>query len=172
MRSTNNNKRLHFQKLDIQQIIWYFYKQVKRDIRTQTRSRVMEFTLWFIHTFFWMLVLASPLLVFLGLLVFLFGLRVNKIEGWNLGLVGTFYYSFITATTIGYGDFCPKKKLSRVLAIVIGFIGLVLTGIVVAIGLKSAEIGLRHLAEDENKSDVIQFYTERIYRGLENRDPA
>ena len=127
----------------------------------------MEFTFWFIHTFFWMLVITSPLLFFLGLLIFLLGMWVNRIESWKLGLVGVFYYSFVTATTVGYGDFCPKKRLSRLFAISIGFTGLVLTGIVVAIGLKSAEIGLRHLANNENNSELVEFYYERIYNGLD-----
>ena len=48
------------------------------------------------------------------------------------------YWSFVTATTLGYGDFRPARKISKVLAIVIVFTGLVCSGIVVAIAVDSA----------------------------------
>jgi len=46
--------------------------------------------------------------------------------------------SFIAATTIGYGDFHPTRKRSKILAIAIGFVGIVFTGILVAIALHAA----------------------------------
>ena len=48
------------------------------------------------------------------------------------------YWSFVTATTLGYGDFRPSKKISKALAIVITLTGLVCSGIVVAIAVDSA----------------------------------
>ena len=48
------------------------------------------------------------------------------------------YHAFITATTVGYGDFHPSKKLSKFLAVTIAFVGLVFTGIVVALAINSA----------------------------------
>jgi voltage-gated potassium channel len=130
----------------------------------------MKFTFWFIETFFWLLLLASPLLIFLSLVIYLLGSVVNRCERWNLGLVGTFYYSFVTATTIGYGDFCPVKKLSRVLAIFIGITGLVLTGLIVAIGLQSASISLRHLVAEESKGDTVEFFKNKIYKELNSEN--
>jgi voltage-gated potassium channel len=49
------------------------------------------------------------------------------------------YYAFITATTVGYGDFHPRKRLSKILAIIIAFVGIVFTGIVVAIALHAGQ---------------------------------
>jgi hypothetical protein len=50
------------------------------------------------------------------------GLLVCWIEGWRVfdGL----YFAFVTGLTVGYGDLVPKHHLSRVLAIIIGFTGI------------------------------------------------
>ena len=56
--------------------------------------------------------------------------------GWSLS--DTLYHAFINATTVGYGDFRPSEKRAKFLAIVLAFIGLVFTGMVVAIALHAA----------------------------------
>jgi voltage-gated potassium channel len=130
----------------------------------------MEFTFWFIRTFFLLLLLAAPIVVFLAAVILLLGFNINRSEGWRMDVAGVFYYSFITATTIGYGDYCPVKKMSRFLAIAIGFIGLVMTGIVVAVGLESVKIGLRHVAEDKDNSGLVQWMESQIYKGLDSNN--
>jgi Ion channel len=47
------------------------------------------------------------------------------------------YFTFVTGLTIGYGDLIPKHFFARVLALVIGFSGIVLTGIVAAAGVQA-----------------------------------
>jgi voltage-gated potassium channel len=64
----------------------------------------------------------------------------EKKEGW-LPFDG-FYWSFITATTVGYGDLRPTKRSSRIIAIVIALVGFVLTGILVAVAVHSAALAL------------------------------
>lgn len=61
-------------------------------------------------------------------------------EGWSR--FGSFYWSFITATTVGYGDIRPVKQGSKILAILIAFMGLVLTGIVNCDRCASRESGV------------------------------
>ena len=51
----------------------------------------------------WLVLLA----VILGL-----GLLIGKRERWSLS--DTVYYSFITATTVGYGDLHPRKRIGSV----------------------------------------------------------
>jgi hypothetical protein len=47
------------------------------------------------------------------------------------------YFGFITATTVGYGDFHPTKSSCKFVAIMISIVGLVMTGILVAISLEA-----------------------------------
>jgi hypothetical protein len=63
------------------------------------------------------------------------GLTIWRIEDWGLG--EALYFTFVTGLTIGYGDFTPKHFLARVLALVIGFAGIVLTGLVAAVTVKA-----------------------------------
>jgi len=82
-----------------------------------------------------------PLLLTLGLGIGLLGYAVGRNEGWS-GFE-SLYWSFITATTVGYGDLRPLKTASRVLAIVIAFLGLTLTGIVIALAVWAATLALK-----------------------------
>lgn len=69
------------------------------------------------------------------------------------------YYSFITATTVGYGDFYPKKNPSKSLAVVIAFIGIIFTGIVVGIALHAS---LHAFKATHNTSDVMEHIEKSI----------
>jgi len=96
----------------------------------------MEFTFDFIRMFAVGLFYAAPLLATLVSVIGILGYFIGKLEGWSK--LDALYHAFITATTVGYGDFNPRKKRSKVLAILIAFVGIVFTGIVVAIALHAA----------------------------------
>ena len=72
--------------------------------------------------------------VLLGLIVAL-GLVVGLREGWSVQQ--SIYFSFISGLTIGYGDLAPKTLLSRVLAVLIGICGVLLTALLAAIAVKA-----------------------------------
>ena len=59
------------------------------------------------------------------------GLLIGYVEKWRVG--DALYFTFVTGLTIGYGDFVPKRMISRLLAVGIGFTGIVLTGLVAAV---------------------------------------
>jgi len=82
-----------------------------------------------------------PLLLSLGLGIALLGYWVGRREGWSR--FESLYWAFITATTVGYGDLRPVDRGSRVIAILIAFLGLMLTGIVIALAVWSATIALK-----------------------------
>ena len=104
----------------------------------------MDFTLHFLRVFASDLLYAAPLLLFLLALIGLVGLSIGRIEGWSIS--DALYHAFINATTVGYGDFRPGKKPAKLLAVVLAFVGLVFTGMVVAIALHAADyaFGLVH----------------------------
>jgi voltage-gated potassium channel len=95
----------------------------------------MDFTITFIRVFSWGVYLTSPILVAMVMLIIFLGLIVGRIESWTK--FDSIYWSFITALTVGYGDIRPISKVSKALSIVIGAIGLMLGGILVAISLQA-----------------------------------
>ena len=81
--------------------------------------------------------LAWPILFgLLGIIVAL-GIVIGLLEDWTL--LDAVYFAFVSGLTIGYGDLVPKQPLSRVLAIVIGLTGVLLVGLIVAIGVRALE---------------------------------
>jgi len=83
------------------------------------------------------IVYAAPLLAFFIMLIVFIGYLIGKIEGWSKW--DSLYHAFINATTVGYGDFRPARKSSRMLAVVLAFVGIVFAGLVVAIALHAAD---------------------------------
>jgi voltage-gated potassium channel len=49
----------------------------------------------------------------------------------------------VTATTVGYGDLRPGKRGSKIVALLIATLGLVLTGILIAIAVRAATLALK-----------------------------
>lgn len=98
----------------------------------------MDFSIYFVQIFFSVLYIALPLLLSMSLLVAILGLLAAYLEGWSL-FVGL-YWAFITATTVGYGDVRAKRKSARSISVIIAFIGIVFTGITVAIAVESVTL--------------------------------
>ena len=47
------------------------------------------------------------------------------------------YFSFVTGLTIGYGDIVVKTPVGRILAVLIGFIGVLFSGMVIAVAVRA-----------------------------------
>ena len=105
----------------------------------------MEFTYDFVRVFFIELVYVGPILAFLILCICFMGYIIGRIEGWSR--YDALYHAFINATTVGYGDFRPTKKLSKMLAVATAFVGIVFTGIVVAIGIHASDQAFKKVYE-------------------------
>src|SRR5580765_5742888 len=65
------------------------------------------------------------------------GLLIGQIEGWSV--TDALYFTYVTGLTIGYGDLTPRHLVSRLLAVSIGFAGIVLTGLVAAVGVQALD---------------------------------
>ena len=75
----------------------------------------------------WLLCVLTVLLFF-GLAYWLIPETINK-----KGFVNSMYFSFITFTTLGYGDIVPISILGKILVIIEVFLGYVMGGLLVAI---------------------------------------
>ena len=69
--------------------------------------------------------------------VALLGAAVAMLENWPL--FDGIYFAFVTSLTIGYGDLVPRRTLSRVLAIGIGLLGVLLIALLAAIAVHAME---------------------------------
>lgn len=96
----------------------------------------MDFTLHFIKLFFTYIYLCMPLLVGFLAIILILGQIVSYIEKWKS--FDAIYWTFITALTIGYGDIRPVQKSARVISILIGLMGIMFTGLIVAITIATA----------------------------------
>ena len=77
------------------------------------------------------------------------GCIIGRIEGWPSS--DALYHAFITATTVGYGDIHPTKKISKFLSVAVAFVGLVFTGIVIAIGVHAVDQAFNKVFESSER---------------------
>jgi voltage-gated potassium channel len=110
----------------------------------------MDFTIDYLQLFYLNVKLAFPLLAFSVLLIVLLGIIVGMRESW--GRLDSIYWAFITATTVGYGDIRPSRPGSKTLSVLIAFIGLIFTGLLVALAINAATITLG----DQDKVEALQ----------------
>ena len=105
----------------------------------------MELMYDFVRIFVLGLAYVFPFLLSFILVIAALGLIVGKREGWTRP--DAVYFAFITATTVGFGDLYPEGKLSKLLSIVIALLGLIFTGIVIALALHAASLAFKHSPE-------------------------
>ena len=108
----------------------------------------MDFAFSYIHIFIQHLIAAWPLLGMMTMIIVLLGMLVGMIEAWPR--FDAIYWAFITATTVGYGDIRPKKPVSRVLSILIAFIGVTFTGLFVALAINAATLAFSAVQAVQN----------------------
>ena len=67
---------------------------------------------------------ARPIFIYIALFVAICGALFHWLEGWSW--LDSFYFVFVTFTTIGYGDFTPTMPITKLLTIFIGLNGVAL----------------------------------------------
>jgi hypothetical protein len=107
----------------------------------------MPFTKLFLHNFFKILQLITPIWGTLMLMIASLSWLYSKIE--NISLFDALYFGGITGMSIGYGDFTPSTILGKIIALTIGFIGLITTGVIVAAALEAVRIASKKIGLDK-----------------------
>jgi len=54
------------------------------------------------------------------------------------------YFTFVTGLTIGYGDIAPVTRAGQVVAILTGFLGILTTGLIVAVAVYALRETMQH----------------------------
>ncbi|MFO1363112.1 MAG: potassium channel family protein [Burkholderiales bacterium] len=107
------------------------------DPRAMRRSFLAHF--WAALRVVWP-ILSALLVVMVGL-----GVVVGRIEHWPLR--DSLYFTFVSGLTIGYGDLVPKTLLARALAVAIGITGVLLSGLIAAVGVQALLAAAREGSE-------------------------
>ncbi len=119
------------------------------EIRLRARDILLEMarTLWYVRA-----ILGGLLVSFVMLTIgmYAFGDPVETVRRTASPFGETLYFCAITALTIGYGDVVPTSTFGRIDAVLLGLIGLVLTGLFVATAVRGVqEAALRASAGPE-----------------------
>ena len=114
----------------------------------------MAYAITFIQLFFLFTSVVAPILLLLAFTIMVLGLIVGRIENWKRSKA--IYWSFITATTVGYGDVRPTRGLARFISIIIAVLGLVLFGIIISISVSATEISSDRFADKTKIRSVLE----------------
>ncbi len=112
----------------------------------------MELTVTFLKLFTSAIYFIAPLLLFLVSIIIVLGQIVTYIEKWNK--FDGFYWSFVTATTVGYGDLRPFRRISKILSIIIALNGIILTGIILATAVETVSMFLEQYLDPAVLEDI------------------
>ncbi|MFP3566026.1 potassium channel family protein [Paraburkholderia sp. SIMBA_030] len=107
-------------------------------VRLRAREILWESgkTLWYLR-----MILAGLLVLFMLLTVAMYymGNPVETVKRTPSPMGETVYFCAITALTIGYGDVVPTSTFGRIDAILLGLIGMVFTGLIVAAAVRGVQ---------------------------------
>lgn len=91
----------------------------------------------------------AGVIIWLQGLIILGGFAIAFLDKKPIG--ETMYLAFITALTIGYGDLTPQSGWAKLVAICIGFIGIIVTGLAVAASIRALEMTVEQQSYNNNK---------------------
>ncbi|SAL88638.1 Ion channel [Caballeronia choica] len=111
-------------------------------VRLKAREILLESgrTLWYLRG-----ILAGLLVLFVLLTIAMYymGDPVETVKRTPSPIAETLYFCAITALTIGYGDVVPTSTLGRIDAVLLGLIGMVFTGLIVAAAVRGVQEAAR-----------------------------
>lgn len=101
----------------------------------------MDFTLSFLHLFWLILEILAPVIALLVMIIMVLGQIADRFEDWTPA--SALYWSFITATTVGYGDIRPACRAARILAVIIALNGLIQFGVIASVAVYATNEAMR-----------------------------
>ena len=93
-------------------------------------------TIWHIKSIF-----ASLVLV-----IIVCALLIAFIE--HISFQHALYFAFITGLTIGYGDIVPATGRGQIVSVLLGLIGILFTGLIVAVAVRALQLAWKDLHGD------------------------
>jgi len=77
--------------------------------------------------------------IYLGLLALMMAGAVVIAGVEQMPIEEAVYFALVTGLTIGYGDIVPMTTFGRIISVVLGFIGVLYTGLVVALAVHAVK---------------------------------
>ena len=80
--------------------------------------------------------------LYAGLLAFIMAGAVIIVATEKVSFGEAVYFSFITGLTVGYGDIVPGTAIGRIISVLLGLVGILFTGVVVAAAVQAIRYAL------------------------------
>lgn len=130
----------------------------------------MRFSIEYSKAFWILLWHFFPIWGGIAILISLMGILIAQLEE-ELMLTDALYFAWVTGTTVGYGDIAPTVGATRFLAIIVAIMGIMFTGIVVAIAIEAAKIAVENsIPIQEFKQSVQERTQRRVARKRRDQD--
>jgi hypothetical protein len=105
----------------------------------------------------------------IAILISFMGILIGQLEE-DLSVGEALYFAWVTGTTVGYGDLTPTTGSTRVLAIIVAILGIVLTGIIVTMAIEAAKIVVEsNTSIQEFKQSIKERSKQRVSRNRETQ---
>ena len=120
----------------------------------------MRFSIEFSKAFWILMRHFFPIWGGIVILISLLGLIIAGLEE-ELSFSSGLYFAWVTGTTVGYGDIAPTVGMTRFLAVIVAIIGIMFTGIVVAIAISAAKIAVENSISIQEFEQAVKERTQR-----------
>ena len=120
----------------------------------------MRFSIEFSKAFWILMRHFFPIWGGIVILISLLGLIIAGLEE-ELSFSSGLYFAWVTGTTVGYGDITPTVGMTRFLAVIVAIMGIMFTGIVVAIAISAAKIAVESSISIQEFEQAVKERTQR-----------
>jgi len=112
-------------------------EHTRRPIRPHEAIAEFSTILWHLRSIFAVML---TLFLFLGVAMYYLGGPVQAATRMQASFGEVIYFCSVTALTIGYGDIVPTTVLGRITAVLLGLLGVLMTGLVTAAAVYAIQV--------------------------------